>query len=82
MANGAQVQLVLNADGSFRWSATSQSGKASTFAGNYTLNGGSLTLVRSNDQQKLSGAVAVSGNQSFTFRPSGANDKGLNFVRV
>jgi hypothetical protein len=82
LSNGAQVQLNLQADGRFQWIATNKSGQRSTFQGSYTFDNGSLTLVRSNDNQKLSGVVSLAGNQSFTFKLGGAKDNGLNFVRT
>ena len=82
LSNGAQVRLTLQADGRFNWVATNKSGQTSTFQGAYTFGNGSLTLVRSNDNQKLSGSVTLAGNQSFTFKLSGAKDNGLNFVRT
>lgn len=72
-----QVQLTLNADSSFRWTANSK-GKVSTFEGRFTLTDGQLTLVRSGDQQQLAGAWAAEGTG---FRFKLGNDSGLLFVR-
>jgi hypothetical protein len=81
LANGARVQLNLQADGSFNWSATNKAGRTSTFGGSYTVSGGNLTLIRSNDNQKLAGALAQNGTNAFNFKLAGASDGGLNFVR-
>lgn len=82
LTNGAQVRLNLQADGRFSWVATNKSGQKSTFQGAYTFGNGALTLVRSNDNQKLSGSVTLAGNQSFIFKLSGAKDNGLSFART
>ena len=80
MASGATVELTLQADGSFSWVATS-SGKTSSFQGNYTVDGGSLTLVRSSDNQKLAGSLTPLGSGGMNFKLNGAKDTGLNFER-
>jgi hypothetical protein len=82
LSNGAQVRLDLQAEGRFNWVATNKSGQTSTFQGSYTFGNGSLTLVRSSDNQKLSGTVTLAGNQSFIFKLSGAKDNGLSFART
>lgn len=82
LSNGARVELSLKTDGSFRWSATNQAGNASSFQGTYSVEDGSLTLIRSNDKQKLSGSMVREGDQAFTFRLSGADDSGLRFIRA
>jgi hypothetical protein len=75
---GATVRLSLNADGSFRWTATA-SGKTSNFEGTFVLQNGSLQLVRA-DNQKLEGSMTpIDGG--FNLRLSGQTDSGLNFVR-
>lgn len=81
LSNGAQVQLQLRADGSFFWSATNKSGSQSTFQGTYTVADGSLTLVRSNDSQRLAGRMTVAGGNAFSFQLAGNQGGGLNFVR-
>ncbi len=81
LPNGARVQLTLQASGAFRWIATNRSGTNSTFEGSYTVSNGSLTLVRSNDNQKLAGNMTSSSNTAFNFKLNGAKDAGLNFVR-
>ncbi len=79
LANGARVQLQLQADGAFSWSATNRSGTTSTFQGTYAAGNGSLTLIRSSDNQKLAGAMTSTGPNSFNFKLSGTKDSGLNF---
>jgi len=81
LTNGAQVQLQLQANGTFNWLATNKSGKTSKFQGSYTVGNGSLTLVRSNDNIKLSGSMTKSSNNAFNFRLAGAKDSGLSFSR-
>ncbi len=82
LSNGARVQLQLQADGTFNWVATNQTGRASSFSGSYSIAGGSLTLVRSTDNQKLAGTMTQNGSNAFNFKLAGANDNGLNFVRA
>jgi uncharacterized protein (TIGR03066 family) len=82
LANGARVQLSLQADGKFSWTATNQSGRQSTFSGSYSIGGGNLTLTRSTDNQKLAGTMTQSGTNAFNFKLAGAKDSGLNFVRA
>lgn len=79
LPNGATIQLSLQADGSFTWVATS-SGKSSSFAGTYSFEQNSLSLVRSTDSQKLAGAITSAAN-GFNFKLNGAKDAGLNFTR-
>ncbi|MCR9211727.1 MAG: hypothetical protein NXI28_26195 [bacterium] len=74
------VSLELNSDGSFVWVA-SKSGKTSQFSGQYRLDGGSLTLVRSQDLQKMEGTWTASQNGGFVFRVGGGTNGGLNFTR-
>ena len=73
------VQLTLNADGSFVWTAI-RSGKSSTFQGQFRLESGRLTLVRSNDLQQMAGSWSGAENQ-FTFKLNGATTGGLAFQR-
>lgn len=75
----SQVQLTLNADGSFRWNANAN-GKVSTFDGRFTLAGGQLTLVRG-DSQQLAGSWVADATGGFRFKLTGAQDNGLLFVR-
>ena len=79
LPGNASVTLDLGTDGAFRWTAVSQ-GKTSSFQGNYTVNNGSLSLVRSNDGGKLTGSMSASGSSSFEFKVAGAQN-GLNFQR-
>ena len=81
LGNGANVRLVLQADGSFNWSATNKSGNASTFQGSYSVANGSLTLTRAGDSQRLAGSMTTSGNNAFSFQLSGNNAAGINFTR-
>jgi hypothetical protein len=80
VSNGAVVQLNLQADNSFVWLA-SVNGKQSTFQGTYAMDGESLTLTRSNDNQRLAGSMAITGENAFTFKLSGTQDAGLSFAR-
>ncbi|KLU07703.1 putative signal peptide protein [Rhodopirellula islandica] len=74
------VSLKLDSDGSFVWVA-SKSGSTSQFSGQYRLDGGSLTLVRSEDQQKMEGTWTPSQNGGFVFRVGGGTNGGLSFTR-
>ncbi len=80
LPNGATVQLTLQADGNFNWSAT-LNGKTSSFQGTYTLQGDQLTLVRSDDNQKLAGKLTPNRENGFTFKLDGTQDAGLSFAR-
>lgn len=80
LGNGATVELTLQADGSFVWVANSQ-GKTSSFEGSYSLENGSLTLVRSSDNQKLAGQFTPTSDGGMNFRLNGAKDAGLTFLR-
>lgn len=73
------VELILNDNGQFTWTAT-KSGAASTFSGTYQLENGQLTLVRANDQQQMRGTWTASEN-GFTFKLDGATTGGLAFTR-
>ena len=74
------VQLTLGEDGTFKWTATRQ-GKSSTFDGQYRLEDGQLTLVRSKDLQQMKGAWKGDGDQ-FTFTLDGSTTGGLAFKRA
>jgi hypothetical protein len=74
-----QVELALNANGSFRWTAT-RDGKSTSFEGQYRLESGRLTLVRSGDLQQMAGTWTGQGS-NFTFKLDGATNSGLAFVR-
>lgn len=82
LGNGAKVQLNLQADGSFSWTATSQNGGTSSFSGTYTVSNGSLNLNRSNDNQQLGGSMTISGNNAFSFKVAGNNAASINFNRI
>ena len=79
LAGNQAVQLQLDDGGTFRWTAT-KNGQSSVFVGNYRLDGGTLTLVRSTDGGQMSGSWVGSGNQ-FTFTLNGSNQSGLVFSR-
>ena len=81
LGNGANVRLVLQADGSFSWSATNKAGNASTFQGSYAVGNGSLTLTRGTDSQRLAGSMTTSGNNAFSFKLTGNSAAGINFTR-
>ena len=81
MPNGARVQLTLNPDGSFSWSAINSAGNASTFQGSYQFDGTTLTLNRSNDNQKLAGALTFTSAGTFNFKLSDAQAGNLAFTR-
>jgi hypothetical protein len=81
LGNGANVRLVLQADGSFSWSATNKAGNASTFQGSYAVGNGSLTLTRGTDNQRLAGSMTTSGSNAFNFKLTGNNAAGINFTR-
>lgn len=81
LPNSASVVLELRADRTFRWVATS-GGKTSSFAGSYTLETGRLRLQRSNDNGQLDGTWTANGTDANRFKVAGANDSGLEFVKV
>lgn len=81
MSNGARVQLTLNADGSFSWLAINNAGNASTFQGSYQFDGTTLTLNRSNDNQKLAGTLTFTDAGAFNFKLSDAQAGSLQFTR-
>ena len=73
------VELSLNENGTFRWTAT-KNGKSSAFEGQYRLETGRLTLVRSTDLQQMTGSWTANG-EKFTFKLDGAKAGGLAFAR-
>lgn len=73
------VELALNADGGFTWTAT-KNGNSSNFQGQYRFDNDRLTLVRSNDLQQMAGSWTVNG-EGFTFKLDGATTGGLSFSR-
>jgi hypothetical protein len=74
-----RVELTLNEDGSFVWTA-SKNGKSNSFQGQFRLENGTLTLVRSNDLQQMKGSWTGAENK-FTFKLDGATTGGLAFAR-
>ncbi|MCC9600906.1 hypothetical protein LOC67_10035 [Stieleria sp. JC731] len=74
------VDLQLTAEGTFSWTVDNN-GTPKSFSGQYQLDGGQLTLVRSNDQQKMVGVFVQTGS-GFKFTLQGANNGGLEFQRV
>lgn len=81
LPNGSSVQLTLQADGSFVWVATSKDGSNSSFEGTYSVGQASLILVRSSDNQKLTGAMTLTGSDGFSFQLNSKKAAALNFVR-
>ncbi|UUO09164.1 hypothetical protein M4951_12805 [Blastopirellula sp. J2-11] len=82
LANGARIQLDLNANGSFNWSAVNKDGGSSSFQGTYEITNGSLTLTRSTDNQKLAGSLETSSNDAFSFQLADQKAAKLEFVRA
>ncbi|MFN8707196.1 MAG: hypothetical protein ACK50J_10985 [Planctomyces sp.] len=81
LPNGSNVQLTLQADGNFVWVATSKDGSNSSFEGTYSVGQSSLILVRSSDNQKLTGAMTLTGSDGFSFQLNSKKAAALNFVR-
>ena len=79
LSGNQSVELTLNSDGSFIWTAT-KNGKSSNFQGQFRLESDRLTLVRSSDLQQMAGSWAGAGDQ-FTFKLDGATTGGLSFQR-
>ncbi|PQO44251.1 hypothetical protein [Blastopirellula marina] len=82
LTNGARIQLDLNANGSFNWSAVNKQGSTSSFQGTYEINSGSLVLIRSTDNQKLSGSLQTNGSNAFSFQLADQKAAKLEFVRA
>lgn len=80
MSSGTTVRLAVGADGAFTWTATAN-GKTSNFQGTFSIQNGSFTLARSNDNQKLEGGFTPTAD-GFSLKLSGQTDAGLNFVRA
>ena len=72
---------MLQADGSFNWTAVNKDGQSSSFQGTYSMDNGSLSLSRSTDGQKLSGSLTSSSANNFNFKLSDAQSSSLDFVR-
>ncbi|MCA9008633.1 MAG: hypothetical protein KDB01_02750 [Planctomycetaceae bacterium] len=81
LPNGARVQLALQADGNFSWTAINKDGQSSVFQGSYAIENGGLSLTRNNDGQKLQGSMTLKGTNTFTFKLSAAQSSSLDFVR-
>lgn len=81
LSNGARVQLLLQPDGNFSWTAVNKDGQSSSFQGTYSMDSGNLSLSRSTDGQKLSGSLTNSSSDKFTFKLSDAQSSSLDFVR-
>ncbi|MEI6539898.1 MAG: hypothetical protein WCO86_10295 [Planctomycetota bacterium] len=81
LPNGARVQLMLQADGNFAWTALNKDGQSSVFQGSYAIENGGLSLTRSNDGQKLQGSITLTGANTFSFKLSAAQSSSLDFVR-
>ncbi|KAA5543876.1 hypothetical protein FYK55_11965 [Roseiconus nitratireducens] len=74
------VSLELAAGGTFAW-VVQKDGKTTSFSGQYRITDGRLTLVRSNDLQKMAGSW-TEGKNGFTFKLDGANNSGLQFSKA
>ncbi|MGB4707343.1 MAG: hypothetical protein WBH50_13450 [Fuerstiella sp.] len=79
--NGAQIQLALQTDGTFSWTATNPNGNSSSFSGNYSVDNGQLKLNRSNDDQQLGGTLKIAGTNAFSFQVAGNNAPAISFSR-
>ena len=80
IGKGATVQLQLGNEGQFTWTATNPNGQSSSFSGTYSTGNGSLSLIRSNDNQTLAGSMTLNGN-TFSFKLADNNAATLNFNR-
>ncbi|MDV6029724.1 MAG: hypothetical protein F9B45_06365 [Phycisphaera sp. RhM] len=80
LPSNVTIELNLNGSGTFSW-VVSNNGKTSQFSGQYRVTDGRLTLVRSNDLQKMAGKLTL-GPNGFTFQLDGANNAGLDFKKV
>ncbi len=74
------IQLVLNNDSTFVWTAT-KAGQSSSFQGRYILENGRLNLVRSNDLQQMTGTWTQT-QQGASFKLDGTNASALEFNRI
>ena len=81
LGNGASVQLTLQTDGTFNWTATNAAGNNSSFQGRYVVENGILTLARSTDNQQLGGSMTVSGSNAFSFKLTDSNAAAIEFQR-
>lgn len=80
LANGAKVELTLESNGQFTWSAVNGKGVQSSFSGTYQVGTDSLTLIRSNDNIRLAGNLSNLNNSGFNFQ-LGNTSASLKFVR-
>ncbi|MCS7467755.1 hypothetical protein NZK35_13975 [Stieleria sp. ICT_E10.1] len=80
LPSNVTIELNLNGSGTFSW-VVSNNGKTSQFSGQYRVTDGRLTLVRSNDLQKMAGKLTL-GPNGFTFQLDGTNNAGLDFKKV
>ena len=74
----AVITLSLNQNNLFAWQVRDASGKVTKFEGQYRINDGRLTLVRSQDLQQMAGTWKTN-NSGFTFKLDGSNNSGLEF---
>ena len=81
LSNGARVQLILQADGNFSWTAVNKDGQSTSFQGTYRMDNENLSLSRSTDGQKLSGSLTNSSPDKFSFKLADAQSSSLDFVR-
>ena len=81
LANGSRVQLSLQADGNFSWTAVNKDGQSSVFQGTYAMQNGSMSLTRGNDGQKLDGTLTLTSANTFRFQLIAAQSASLDFVR-
>ncbi len=81
LPNGARVQLALQADGNFSWTAINKDGQSSVFQGTYAVENGALSLTRGNDGQKLQGSMTMTGSNTFSFKLAADQSAALEFVR-
>jgi hypothetical protein len=81
LANGSRVQLSLQADGNFSWTAVNKDGQSSVFQGTYAMQNGSMSLTRGNDGQKLDGTLTLTSANTFSFQLTAAQSASLDFVR-
>jgi len=73
------VELNLTDNGTFNWTATNK-GKTNSFDGQFRMEMGRLTLVRSSDLQQMAGSWTANGDK-FTFKLDGTTTGGLAFAR-
>ena len=81
LPNGARVQLALQADGNFSWTAINKDGQSSVFQGTYAVENGALSLTRGNDGQKLQGNMTMTESNAFRFKLAADQSAALEFVR-